>query len=134
MFYTWSHKKNFRKLIFEKDIEKVFAAEVQSLISSVAKKVEVNIDYDPNLEVEKIYGYAPRPRSNGVSIGLENMNSGLTEVVMMRFRPSRRLRVTISRPTTSTTVPMMEEILVASASSAVWAASAFTLHARSFGR
>lgn len=68
------------------DIEKVFVNEVQSLISSVAKKVEVSVDYDPNLEVEKIYGYAPRYRANGVSINLENMNNGLTQVVMMRFR------------------------------------------------
>ncbi len=70
----------------EKDIEKVFVTEVQSLISSVAKKVEVSIDYDPNLEVEKIYGYVPRAGANRVSIGLENMNSGLTQVIMMRFR------------------------------------------------
>lgn len=76
----------------EKDIEKVFVTEVQSLISSVAKKVEVNVDYDANLEVEKIYGYAPRLHSNNVSIALENMNSGLTQVVMMSFHiknPSR---------------------------------------------
>lgn len=68
------------------DIEKVFVNEVQSLISSVAKKVEVSVDYDANLQVEKIYGYEPRLRANGVSIGLENMNNGLTQVVMMRFR------------------------------------------------
>ena len=68
------------------DIEKVFVNEVQSLVSSVAKKVEVNVDYDANLEVEKIYGYAPRTRANSVSIGLDNMNNGLTQVVMMRFR------------------------------------------------
>lgn len=70
----------------EKDIEKVFVNEVQSLISSTAKKVKVDVDYDPNLEVEKIYGYAPQARANGVSINLENMNSGLTQVIMMRFR------------------------------------------------
>lgn len=68
------------------DIEKVFVNEVQSLVSSVAKKVEVSVDYDANLEVEKIYGYAPRTRANGVSIALDNMNNGLTQVVMMRFR------------------------------------------------
>ena len=58
---------------------------MQSLLSSVAKKVEVNVDYDANLEIEKIYGYAPHLHSNNVSISLENMNSGLTQVVMMRF-------------------------------------------------
>lgn len=68
------------------DIEKVFVSEVQSLISSVAKKVEVSVDHDPNLEVEKIYGYTPRLRANGFSINLDNMNNGLTQVVMMRFR------------------------------------------------
>jgi len=68
------------------DIEKVFVQEVQSLLSSVAKSVEVTIDHDPGLEIAKIYGYAPRAHTNGVSIPLENMNSGLTQVVMLRFK------------------------------------------------
>lgn len=70
----------------EKDIEKVFVTEVQSLISSVAKKVEVKVDYDSNLEIEKVYGYKPSFSKNNISIALENMNSGLTQVVMMRFK------------------------------------------------
>jgi Mg-chelatase subunit ChlD len=68
------------------DIQKVFVNEVQSLVSSVAKNVEVSVDYDANLQIEKIYGYAPRPRANGFSISLDNMNNGLTQVVMARFR------------------------------------------------
>lgn len=68
------------------DIEKVFVNEVQSLVSSVAKNVEVSVDYDANLQIEKIYGYAPRRRANGFSISLDNMNNGLTQVVMARFR------------------------------------------------
>jgi Mg-chelatase subunit ChlD len=68
------------------DIEKVFVSEVQSLISQVAKKVEVNVDHDPNLQVEKIYGYAPRVRANGFTVTLDDMNNGLTQVVMTRFR------------------------------------------------
>lgn len=68
------------------DIEKVFVNEVQSLVSSVAKKVEVSVDYDANLQIEKIYGYEPRLRANGFSINLDNMNNGLTQVVMVRFR------------------------------------------------
>ncbi len=74
------------------DIEKVFVNEVQSLISSVAKRVEVSVDHDSNLQIEKIYGYAPRIRANGVSINLDNMNNGLTEVVMMRFRAKNPLK------------------------------------------
>lgn len=74
------------------DIEKVFVNEVQSLVSSVAKRVELTVDYDANLQVEKIYGYAPRTRDGGVSINLENMNNGLTQVVMMRFRARNAAR------------------------------------------
>jgi Ca-activated chloride channel homolog len=69
-----------------KDIDKVFVDEVQSLVSSVAKKVELSVEYNPNLQVEQIYGYAPRNKSNGFSIGLDNMNNGLTQVVMTKFR------------------------------------------------
>lgn len=68
------------------DIEKVFVTEVQSLVSSVAKNVEVKVDYDPNLEIERVYGYAPRTAPNGFAIGLDNMNNGLTQVVMTKFR------------------------------------------------
>lgn len=68
------------------DIEKVFVNELQSLISPVARRVELNIDFDSNLRLEKIYGYAPRVRSNGVTIPIDDMNSGLTQVVMLKFR------------------------------------------------
>lgn len=78
------------------DIEKVFVEEVQSLISSVAKKVEVSIDYDSNLQIEKIYGYTPKNRTNGVSISLDNMNNGLTQVVIMRFRAKSPLKTSSS--------------------------------------
>ncbi len=74
------------------DIEKVFVTEVQSLVSSVAKKVEVSVEADANLQVEKVYGYAPRTNANGFSIGLDNMNNGLTQVVMVHFRARNAAR------------------------------------------
>lgn len=69
-----------------KDIDKVFVNEVQSLISSVAKKVEVKIEYGPGLQLEKIYGYQPRYGDGNVSVKLDDMNNGLTQVVMAKFR------------------------------------------------
>lgn len=69
-----------------KDINKVFVNEVQSLVSSVAKKVEVRIEYGAGLQVEKIYGYSPRYNGGSVSVVLDDMNNGLTEVVMAKFR------------------------------------------------
>lgn len=65
------------------DIEKVFSAEVQSLISSVAKRVEVGIEPSPGLEIERVYGYSPRRNGNAVSIALDDMNNGLTQVILM---------------------------------------------------
>lgn len=71
------------------DIEKVFLKEVQSLVSPVASDPNVEIDYDPGLELVQLYGYEPQMRRNGMSIKLDNMNSGLTQVIMMRFRLAR---------------------------------------------
>ncbi|HEU4837743.1 MAG TPA: VWA domain-containing protein [Pyrinomonadaceae bacterium] len=69
-----------------KDINKVFVNEVQSLISSVAKNVQVRIEYGPGLQLEKIYGYQPMPGHGSVSVTLDDMNNGLTQVVMAKFR------------------------------------------------
>jgi Mg-chelatase subunit ChlD len=69
-----------------KDIDKVFVNEVQSLVSSVAKNVKVRIEYGPGLQLEKVYGYAPTNSNGAVSIVMDDMNNGLTQVVMARFR------------------------------------------------
>ena len=72
------------------DIEKVFIDELQSLISPVAYEPNVEIDYDPDLELMRIYGYHPELRKSGVTLKLDNMNHGLTEVVLLRFRLAER--------------------------------------------
>ena len=69
-----------------KDINKVFVNEVQSLISSVAKNVQVRIEYGPGLRLEKIYGYQPRYGNGNVSVTMDDMNNGLTQVIMAKFR------------------------------------------------
>jgi Mg-chelatase subunit ChlD len=68
------------------DIEKVFIKEVQSLVSPVAYEPNVDVAYDPALELEQVYGYEPQLRKSGVKIKLDNMNHGLTQVVLLRFR------------------------------------------------
>ena len=69
-----------------KDINKVFVNEVQSLISSVAKNVQVTIEYGPGLQLSKIYGYSPRYGNGNVTVTMDDMNNGLTQVVMAEFR------------------------------------------------
>lgn len=68
------------------DIEKVFIDELQSLISPVAYQPNVEIDYGSDLELTQLFGYHPELRKNGVSLKLDNMNHGLTQVVLLRFR------------------------------------------------
>ncbi|MEA2173465.1 MAG: Ca-activated chloride channel [Blastocatellia bacterium] len=72
------------------DIKKVFIKEVQSLVSPVASEPNVEIDYGPGLELAQLYGYEPQMRKDSVSLKLDNMNSGLTQVVLLRFRLAHR--------------------------------------------
>ena len=69
-----------------KDINKVFVNEVQSLMSSVAKRVEVRIDFGPGLQLDKIYGYKPVYGGGSATVTMDDMNNGLTQVVMAKFR------------------------------------------------
>ncbi len=60
------------------------------------KGVELNVDYDSNFQVEKIYGYAPRESARGFSMALENLNNGVTQVILTKFRVKDMSK--ISRP------------------------------------
>ncbi|HEX8688193.1 MAG TPA: VWA domain-containing protein, partial [Pyrinomonadaceae bacterium] len=68
------------------DIEKVFLKEVQSLVAPVATEPDLEVEYGPGLELAHVYGYEPARAAGAVKIKLDNMNQGLTQVVLMRFR------------------------------------------------
>lgn len=72
------------------DIEKVFIKEVQSLVSPVASTPDLEIDYDEGLELVQLYGYEPLSRPGYVRLKLDNMNHGMTQVVLLRFRLTRK--------------------------------------------
>lgn len=72
------------------DINKVFLKEFQSLVSPVASDPNVEIEYGPGLELEQLYGYEPQRRDGGVSLKLDNMNHGLTQVILLRFKTARK--------------------------------------------
>ena len=72
------------------DINKVFVKEVQSLVAPVASEPNLEIDFPAGLELVKLYGYEPRMREDGLTIKLDNMNQGLTQVVLLRFRVTYR--------------------------------------------
>lgn len=81
-----------------RDVEKVFLTELQSLVAPVANDPSVEIEYGPDLELEQLYGYEPLIRDRKISLKLDHMNQGMTQVVMMRFRLSGR-KTFSSRPT-----------------------------------
>lgn len=69
-----------------KDIEKVFVKELQSLLSPVAKAPTLEIRFGEGFVLEHVYGYEPRIGKDSVTIPLATMNSGMTEVVLLRLR------------------------------------------------
>ncbi|HEX8116369.1 MAG TPA: VWA domain-containing protein [Pyrinomonadaceae bacterium] len=85
------------------DIDKVFLREVQSLVAPVASEPNLEVEFGPGLELAQVYGYEPERAANGLKIKLDNMNQGLTQVVLLRFkarprtedspRPSVRVRL-----------------------------------------
>jgi Mg-chelatase subunit ChlD len=85
------------------DIEKVFLREVQSLVAPVATEPNLEVEFGPGLELAQVYGYEPERAAGGLKIRLDNMNQGLTQVVLLRFktrpraedsaRPSVRVRL-----------------------------------------
>lgn len=68
------------------DIQKVFVTEVQSLVAPVARDVKLEVTYDRDLKLARVFGYEPRFGTNSVTIDLENMNQGLTEIALMDFQ------------------------------------------------
>ena len=72
-----------------RDIDKVFLKEFQSLVSPVASDPDLSVEYGPGLELVQVYGYEPQMRDTEVSFKLDNMNQGLTQVVLLRFRVTR---------------------------------------------
>ena len=72
------------------DIDKVFLKEVQSLVAPVASEPNLEVEYGPEMELAQVYGYEPERTERGLKIKLDNMNQGLTQVVMLRFRVRSR--------------------------------------------
>lgn len=77
----------FHFIADSQDIQKVFVKELQSQISPVAAEPKLEIEFGSGLRIEKVYGYEPRLANNRATISLDTMNSGMTEVVLVKFKP-----------------------------------------------
>ena len=68
------------------DIVKVFENELESLLSPIAKDVVLELEYPKGMDLSGILGYNPILGSNKISIPLNHINSGLTQVVLLEFK------------------------------------------------
>lgn len=79
-----------------RDIDKVFVAEVQSLVAPAARDCRLEVQLPPGLELETVFGHRVQRSSDGWLLELPDLNRGATAVVLAtvraagdRQRPSR---------------------------------------------
>lgn len=68
------------------DIKKVFIDELESLLSPIGREVVVELEWDASLQLRHFYGYKPTVGSQRISLPINNMNSGLTQVLLADFQ------------------------------------------------
>ncbi len=67
------------------DIQKVFVDELQSLLYQIGKKPKISIKLPNNYKIIECYGYQPQFLStNEVALNTENLNSGVTQIFLMK--------------------------------------------------
>ncbi len=70
----------------EEDIFKVFEQELQSLISTLGKKVYLQFEFPKGIRVSHFIGYEPEYDGNRVRIPLENLSADMTQVVLAEVK------------------------------------------------
>ena len=68
------------------DIKKVFIDEVESLLCPVTREARLIVEYDDGIELEEFLGYNPNIQRNYIILDLNNMNRGLTQIFLMKFK------------------------------------------------
>ncbi len=68
------------------DVKKIFVQELEALLSPKARKVRLEVEGNEAMSIKDIYGYSPKFDENRVQFELDNMNAGLTQVVLLRYQ------------------------------------------------
>lgn len=70
----------------EEDIQKVFIDELQSLLYQIGKNPKITIQLSKNYKIKEFYGYQPQFLNyNTVSLDIENLNSGVTQIFILKI-------------------------------------------------
>jgi hypothetical protein len=67
-------------------------------MSPCASEPDLRIEFPPGLHLEKVFGYEPKIHEGSVDVRFDNMNGGMTEVVLLRFRTvkdTERVRIPV---------------------------------------
>lgn len=68
----------------EKDIQKTFKDELESLLYNIGKKPKLTINLPEGMRINKFYGYQPTYISNHqIEVELENLDCGQTQIFLM---------------------------------------------------
>lgn len=69
-----------------REIKKLFKEEVEQFLTAPrGKKVKLTIEIPEQLSLNKFYGYHPSISGNRVEVELDDLQGGLTQILMMKF-------------------------------------------------
>jgi Mg-chelatase subunit ChlD len=81
----------------ERDIQKVFITELESLLYSLGKNPVLTVSLPRGAVINKVYGFKPRYLSeNSVEVKFENLSAGSTQVVLLEVDFSKAQGSTIN--------------------------------------
>ena len=103
----------------QEDISKAFDDELESLLSSVARNVSVELEYPKGMEIVNVFGYSPKYKKNKITIPLNNINRGLTQVIIYEFKQNKSIKEPIinakliySKASTNKSDKITQEIII----------------------
>lgn len=92
----------------EKDIQKTFIDELESLLYNIGKRPKLSINLPKGMKIKKFYGYQPQYISDHqVKVELENLDCGQTQIFLLEVEKNEIQDRTIS---TSLTYEKNDEI------------------------
>lgn len=80
-----SHNSSLHFINDSDDLTKVFDHEVEALLSPVARNPVLRVTFPKDMDLTACYGYSPDLKGNELEIELENINAGLTQIVLLKF-------------------------------------------------
>ncbi|MEZ6094225.1 MAG: VWA domain-containing protein [Pirellulaceae bacterium] len=67
------------------DIEKTFVKEAKSLLTPIARNVELTIELPVSAQSAKVFGYQPSQKGKKIRLTLDDLNAGATQVVLFEL-------------------------------------------------